>query len=428
MSIQSLLDKELNESGIQIIRVVVDITQECNLNCLYCHPGKKLTKQELPVETINEIFRAAEKYGILELVISGGEPTLHPDFSKILQSSHILKRTTLTLITNATLIDKKLVQEIAKSNITRICVSLDGADRQTNNYARGESFDAAYQGLLALRETEKEITVISVAHKQNYRSLIDLTYFLCKNKLAFQHHLCAPSYSGSARNQYDKLKLDIEDYYILNNEVEKLYSFFKTNGLFLTFNTFWLVTGQQPLVDNGRSITLSQIIDRVKNLYVIIRPNGDFWLTAASWGRETIGNATIGNVFHESATALFNSADKLYRECKVTQLSREIDAKHQYQIGKKTDTSFTDYLISDLKYPSNLETMVNLNSLTDISLLSSQINIEEMKAIAESIKIEPSRFRIVKHSTKIILLFDRNMSIVTLFNECEFKKFAHLLY
>lgn len=160
------------EAGQHVLRVVVDVVQQCNLRCTYCHPGNVWEPLHLDVRHIEAVFEAAESSGVLELVVSGGEPTLHPGFDEVLAATHGLRRTASVLVTNATRVDDRRVQRIAASNLTRVCVSLDGADDLTHASARGDNRARVVEGLRRIRATGLPVTVISVAHRGNVGRLV----------------------------------------------------------------------------------------------------------------------------------------------------------------------------------------------------------------------------------------------------------------
>jgi hypothetical protein len=69
-------------NGIQLL-----ITTKCNLHCPYCTAGIHLNQPE-EFMSIDEIQRLSVYFqGLENMYVSGGEPTLHPDFDYI--SEHI---------------------------------------------------------------------------------------------------------------------------------------------------------------------------------------------------------------------------------------------------------------------------------------------------------------------------------------------------
>ena len=228
-----------------LLRAVVDGVQHCNLRCLYCHPGEVWREQHLPAERMAAVFAAAEDAGLLEVVISGGEITLHPEFGRVLDVASRLRRTASTLITNATRADPGVADMIGGSNLTRVCVSVDGADNATHGSARGKNLPRVLAGLRLIRATGKPVTVITVVHRGNLERVLDLSYRLAAEGLADQHHLCAPSYSGAAREHYDDLKLVWEDYLRVQGRVDDAHRELAGRGVFVTFNSFWPATGRR---------------------------------------------------------------------------------------------------------------------------------------------------------------------------------------
>lgn len=201
------IETGIHEEGIQTTRVVTDVINNCNLGCHYCHPNMDGWGGEtLPAEQIGDIFQAAEDQSMLEVTLTGGEITMHPEFTQIMEATHMLDRTAVSFVTNATRITPQIVREIGNSNVDRVCVSVDGPDAESHNSRRGRNFETVMDGLRDLQETGKPITVISVVHKQNYQKMMELSEMLASQGLADQHHMCAASYSGAAKRVYHRLR------------------------------------------------------------------------------------------------------------------------------------------------------------------------------------------------------------------------------
>lgn len=60
----------------------IEITSRCNLDCLHCYNREKETI-DLPFKTIKDLIDFARMHKVNTLVISGGEPLLHPEISRI---------------------------------------------------------------------------------------------------------------------------------------------------------------------------------------------------------------------------------------------------------------------------------------------------------------------------------------------------------
>jgi hypothetical protein len=188
----------------------------------------------------------------------------------------------------------------------------------------------------------------------------------------------------------------------------------KNQGLFVTFNSFWPATGERAKTNNSRTITLVQLTEQLKDCYVIVRPNGDVRLTSAAWGRETVGNAVTGNIHTDDATAAFNQAELAYSRGLVKQLPRDIEAIHKFHYGKDADPTLTNKVLDDKESGAGLVQMVPIKPLSESDLFQAPLPEEQMRSIAEKVKANPERYRLVNIANNSYILFDRVTTHVTL--------------
>jgi pyrroloquinoline quinone biosynthesis protein E len=109
------------------LMLVLGLTRECNMFCKYCYKGgPRKVANELSTEQIIDIINQAKALGVCRAFITGGEPTLKHDLSKIIR--HLLKCDIFPYIsTNALHITKKLITDIKKTKIEFIQVSFDAS-------------------------------------------------------------------------------------------------------------------------------------------------------------------------------------------------------------------------------------------------------------------------------------------------------------
>lgn len=117
-------------------KVYFEITRRCNLKCKYCYNNSHVDfSKELGKEQIFKLIDDLYNAGTFEIRLTGGEPTLHPDFFEIVK--YINKKDFfLSLGTNGVWSDE-LTQEVIKSNIRTIIISLDGTEVY-NDSSRGK--------------------------------------------------------------------------------------------------------------------------------------------------------------------------------------------------------------------------------------------------------------------------------------------------
>ena len=396
----------------RLMRLVIDAVNECNLRCLYCHPGEVWRQQQLPLPAVWSAMHAAETAGVLEVVLTGGEITLHHSLPGILGATHLLHRTASTLITNATQLSSSIIDGLAASNLTRICTSVDGVTNDLHGSARGKNLPKVLEGLHALKETGKPVTVITVVHRNNWRQVVELSAFLAVNGLASQHHLCAPSFSGQARANYSRLALRRHEFHAVQELVDRHHRELATAGLYLTFNSMWPATGVRPLAtDSGRTITLQQLSEQVKDTLCNIRPNGEFRLQAATWGREMVGNAVLGSVHGRTVTELLAHAEALLDEGTPRQLPREVEAQHKFQLGAAASQGATEQLIGRFDGSAPEAELIPIRGLDQHWLLDNALDPTDIIA---QIVARPDNYRVVRHPSSTVLVFDRTRSFITL--------------
>ncbi|HEY3895548.1 MAG TPA: radical SAM protein [Pseudonocardiaceae bacterium] len=403
----------------RLVRLVVDAVNECNLRCLYCHPGEVWRQQQLSVVEILGALDAAERGGLLEVVLTGGEITLHRDLLAILDGTHTLQRTASTLITNATRINPALVHALAASNLTRICTSVDGVTNDLHGAARGKNLATVLEGLDRLGQTGKPITVITVVHRGNWERVVELSEHLADRRLAVQHHLCAPSYSGQAREHYPRLALREHEFHAVQRLVDRNHRDLLARGVYLTFNSQWPATGERTLTVNpGRTITLQQLSEQVKDTLCNIRPNGEFRLQAATWGREMVGNAVLGTVADQPVAELLSRAESLLATGQARQLPRPVEARHKFQIGPGADRDVTEYIIGRAGAPVAEVETIPISSVDAHWLMD---NPADPDSLATQLRARPGAYRVVEHPTGTVLVFERTRSLVTLLRPQEWQ-------
>lgn len=124
---------------MNIKTVYVEITNQCNLNCSTCYnrSGLNTKRKELSLEQIEDIINIFIPYGLKRFLFSGGEPTLHSKFEKILDLVDKYPQITFGVVTNGTNPNKKLLEIINTRKNFILQISLDGSCEEVNFKTRG---------------------------------------------------------------------------------------------------------------------------------------------------------------------------------------------------------------------------------------------------------------------------------------------------
>ncbi len=138
-------------------RLWIYANYDCNLACDYCCvvSGPRVDPRRLPAETIRSLVDEAVKSGMDEVFMTGGEPTLRPDLSELIE--YVTDRLPLTLLTNAMLLRgsrwERLHPLIATGRPLAFQVSLDSASPELHDAHRGRGAHAgAMTGIRTLIE------------------------------------------------------------------------------------------------------------------------------------------------------------------------------------------------------------------------------------------------------------------------------------
>ncbi|MCK5644148.1 MAG: radical SAM protein [Gammaproteobacteria bacterium] len=109
--------------------IVVDVTYLCNYTCNYCRWGSNdtLGREHHPLNYILADPSELEAIGVERVVLSGGEPLLHPDIFQIVRHYSRLVDDVI-LITNGWLADRDRIIALASEGLTGLAFSIDSID------------------------------------------------------------------------------------------------------------------------------------------------------------------------------------------------------------------------------------------------------------------------------------------------------------
>jgi cyclic pyranopterin phosphate synthase len=107
----------------------ISVTDRCNLRCVYCMPPEGVClmphEQILTYEEIYTITRAAAELGIRKVRLTGGEPTVRPELTRLVRLIHSIPTIDdISLTTNGILL-RKMAADLKAAGLRRVNVSLD---------------------------------------------------------------------------------------------------------------------------------------------------------------------------------------------------------------------------------------------------------------------------------------------------------------
>ena len=169
-----------------------ELTPVCNMNCKMCYVRLSAGQQQAigPLADAAQwlaLGRQAMEAGMLYLLLTGGEPFLHPQFREILEGLHRMGLF-ISINSNGTLIDADTVAWLKHCPPVRINISLYGASNDT--YARlcgnPNGFTQVTQAVRLLKEAGITVKLNVSLTPHNAADLPAMAEFARENGLILQ--------------------------------------------------------------------------------------------------------------------------------------------------------------------------------------------------------------------------------------------------
>ena len=153
------------------IRIEFELTEACNLRCTFCYNSRQPLYTSL--EKASAILESLARQGVLEIVLTGGEPTLHPDFRGIAAIAG--ERFNCALLqTNGTFLDDDLLAFLEAVGFAGLSISLHGPrDRHDRLTQKEGSYDAAVAAIKKTVQTQLQLWVNMVVTKDNTGTVVN---------------------------------------------------------------------------------------------------------------------------------------------------------------------------------------------------------------------------------------------------------------
>ncbi|MDP8269653.1 MAG: radical SAM/SPASM domain-containing protein [Candidatus Tenebribacter davisii] len=138
--------------------VMIEPTNICNLKCPLCPTGNGTLKRKkgyMSLEVFQKIINDIEKTAFMVVLWNQGEPYLNKDFSKMVK--YASDRGLFTLVSTNGNIDYN-AEEVVKSGLDSMIVSLDGTEQETyNKYRINGKLDKVLDGVHQIVEARKKL-------------------------------------------------------------------------------------------------------------------------------------------------------------------------------------------------------------------------------------------------------------------------------
>ncbi len=169
----------VKESAVMEKRHWVRLTKTCNNHCLFCLDKDMHTGEILNSEMVRaEILRGAEDGGE-RLILSGGEPTIHPEFTDFIAYGRSVGFRRVQTISNGRMFAyRRFADKAIESGLDEATFSMHGHNPALHDYLVGVpgAFDQALHGLKNLLG-RCVVNIDIVINKQNVAHVSDIMDF-----------------------------------------------------------------------------------------------------------------------------------------------------------------------------------------------------------------------------------------------------------
>lgn len=174
-------------------RIVIELTDRCNLRCGHCPDGRHGGKGDVPMAVIETVLAEAKSYGFDELAFTGGEPTIHKRFFEVIEKASKAAYS-WGFVSNGWNFAKIYTTLLRhRDHFAGITFSLDGAREKTHDALRGRgSYRRVLQAMSICVFKDIPFASNMVVTRKNYTELaeqVDLAARLGSRGVRFGHFI-----------------------------------------------------------------------------------------------------------------------------------------------------------------------------------------------------------------------------------------------
>ena len=217
----------------------VRLTRCCNNHCIFCLDSENQNGTYLSFDRIEENLKKGRKEKIKRIILSGGDPTVHPNFLTIVKKAKNLGYNHIQIVTNGRMFAyKDFLEKAIIAGVDEITFSIHGHNKnlyEKQSQVKG-SFEQALQGLLNASNCPNLIVNIDIViNKLNYKYLAEIIKFYINLGIS-EFDLLQVMPFGRAWKNKDKVFYDIK----------KALPYFKKAFLFSKNPDFYIWTNRFP--------------------------------------------------------------------------------------------------------------------------------------------------------------------------------------
>ena len=162
------------KKGESIAIIQFQYDYRCDFSCIHCSTKRFQGKKEerfFAISDVKELSRQADEMGLAQIVITGGEPLVFPDFDDVVKAIDPQKFWIVS-DTNGWFLDTERAEHLKSIGVDKIQLSIDSLSASEHDAFRRKtgSYKRCLRAIDASLEAELNIILATVVSKQRVRS------------------------------------------------------------------------------------------------------------------------------------------------------------------------------------------------------------------------------------------------------------------
>jgi len=276
--------------------VSLELTTRCQLRCRHCYNESGPEQSgELPLALIERMLGEMHSWGVRQVRLSGGEPTLHSQLEEILDACK-RREIAVSLNTHGVLADS-ILATLLRSSIDRFLVSLDGLESGHEAIRGKGTFRRSVSTCRSLRTAGRSVTIACHVGRHNLHDIAGLAALA--SDLGADLKLSPLRPVGRALAETQNLMPQPQDYFDVVSEVSALRRAYRNIRILTDFDI--IDARQEPfaVTDAGAACGAGRVM-------VSIAASGDVYPCAFFVTPDQRFSA--GNLHRDSLEAIWHSS------------------------------------------------------------------------------------------------------------------------
>ncbi|MBV8636917.1 MAG: pyrroloquinoline quinone biosynthesis protein PqqE [Candidatus Eremiobacteraeota bacterium] len=161
------------------LSLLCELTYRCNLQCPYCYNplDYHAYRDELTEDEWKRVVREAAELGVVQLHLSGGEPTLRRDLAGIVREAST-SRMYVNLITQGTFLDETALDGLVDAGLAHVQISIQAPEEELADRIAGTRVhQRKLEAIERVLQRNVALTINCVLHRVNHDRIADVIAF-----------------------------------------------------------------------------------------------------------------------------------------------------------------------------------------------------------------------------------------------------------